>query len=146
MHSQIKPALLLIRVGFGAFLLTWGLNKILNPEGAAGIFAKYYGIDQLGTMPAVVLGSLQVAISLCIITGLFKTVSYALGVLIHGASTVSTASHLVMPFAEGSNLLFMAGLPVFTAAIGLFIARSQDTLLSVDALIGTTPEAAARTA
>lgn len=40
----------------------------------------------------------------------------------------------------------MAGLPVFTAAIGLFIARSQDTLLSVDALIGTTPEAAARTA
>lgn len=142
MDSQIKPALLLVRVGFGTFLLVWGINKILNWEAAAGIFSRFYGIDQLGSSSAILLGLLQVGISLCIILGLFKTISYGFGVLIHGVSTFATIGHLMMPFAEGSNLLFMAALPVLTSAIGLFIARAHDTLLSVDAMTGSRREAA----
>jgi putative oxidoreductase len=135
MHFSIKPALLLIRVTFGLFLLAWGVNKIVNAEGTSGIFAKFYGIDQLGMTSASILGGLQIILSLCIIAGFFRTISYGAGVLIHGVSTISTASHIAMPLAEGSNLLFMAGLPVFGAIVALFMVRQHDTLLSVDAII-----------
>ncbi|WP_405401252.1 hypothetical protein [Paracoccus sp. Ld10] len=126
----------MIRVTFGLFLLAWAANKMLNAEGTISIFARFYGVESLGETSAFVIGGLQVALSLCIIAGLFKTVTYGAGVLIHGASTLSTASHIAMPLAEGSNLLFMAGLPVFAAAIALFLLRRDDTLMSVDALTG----------
>lgn len=135
MHPSVKLALLLMRVTFGLFLLAWGVNKIVNAEGTSGIFAKFYGVEQLGMTSASVLGGLQIVLSLCIIAGFFKTISYGAGLLIHGVSTIATAGHIAMPLAEGSNLLFMAGLPVLGAILGLFILRQHDTLFSLDAAV-----------
>ncbi|RJE78941.1 hypothetical protein [Paracoccus sp. JM45] len=132
MQSNVKIALLLIRVTFGLFLLVWGLDKILNTDHVAAVFSKFYGIGALAGSVAMILGVLQVLLSLAIITGLFKTVTYGAAVLIHGGSTIATAGHILMPMAEGSNLLFMAGLPIMGAVLGLFIARKEDTLFSLD--------------
>lgn len=132
MHASTKSALFLTRVGFGVFLLVWGLNKLVDPAGTASVFAKFYGIENLGQVLSFVLGVAQVSISVLIIAGLFRTLSYGIGVAIHGISTFSTAPHLLLPFAEGSNLLFMAGLPVLLSAVGLFLARSHDTFWSLD--------------
>lgn len=134
MPSNLRLSLLLIRVTFGLFLLAWAANKIVNAEGTISIFARFYNLEGLGATSALVLGGLQVALCLCIIAGLFKTVTYGAGVLIHSISTLSTAGHIAMPLAEGSNLLFMAGLPVLAAAISLFLLRRDDTLMSIDAL------------
>ncbi|MBU2958342.1 DoxX family membrane protein [Paracoccus sp. 1_MG-2023] len=134
MHSSVKIALLLIRVTFGLFLLAWGLNKIVNPAATSGIFAKFYGIESLGAASSMIAGGLQVVLAVAIILGLFKTISYGAGLAVHGLSTISTAGHILMPLAEGSNLLFMAGLPIFGAILALFIARREDTLLSIDTM------------
>jgi putative oxidoreductase len=136
MQSSPALALLLTRLGFGAFLLVWGLNKIVNPAHTQAIFDNFYGIGGLSAPLAVVLGLLQVGLSLMIIAGLYRTLSYGLGVVIHAASTIATAPHLLLPFAEGSNLLFMAAVPVLLSAIGLFLARNADTLLSLDGYLG----------
>ncbi|ESR24642.1 hypothetical protein [Lutibaculum baratangense] len=135
MIPSSQVALLLTRIGFALFLLVWGLNKILNPTGTAAIFSGFYGVDGLAPMLSTVLGTIQIAISLAIFVALWKTISYGLGVAIHGVSTVSTAPHLLLPLAEGSNLLFMAGLPVLLSAVGLFIARSEDRILSLDEML-----------
>ncbi|WP_411958512.1 DoxX family membrane protein [Paracoccus homiensis] len=132
MHLSVKIALLAIRVSFGLFLLVWGLNKFVNPEGTSGIFAKFYGIEGLGAASSMIAGGLQVALSVAIILGLFKTITYGTGLAIHAVSTLATASHILLPLAEGSNLLFMAGLPILGAIFGLFVARRDDTLLALD--------------
>ncbi|MDB6178717.1 hypothetical protein PAF17_14560 [Paracoccus sp. Z330] len=134
MQSTVQPALLLIRVTFGLFLLAWGANKLVDTQGTSGIFAKFYGIEQLATSGSLIAGGLQILLSLAIIAGAYKTISYGIGVVIHGISTIATAGHILMPLAEGSNLLFMAGLPIMGAILGLFIARKHDTFLSFDAL------------
>jgi uncharacterized membrane protein YphA (DoxX/SURF4 family) len=134
MQSTVQLALLLIRVTFGLFLLVWGLDKIMNTDHVVAVFSKFYGIGALAGSAAMVLGVLQILLSLAIIAGLYKTVTYGAAVLIHGGSTIATAGHILMPLAEGSNLLFMAGLPLMGAVLGLFIARQHDTLFSLDSL------------
>jgi putative oxidoreductase len=133
MHTSPQFALLMIRIGFGLFLLVWALNKLVNPQGTAGIFANFYGWSELGASMSFALGLLQMALAALIMSGTFKTVSYGAGLLVHGASTVSTLPHLLLPFAEGSNLLFWASVPVLFGALGLFLSRQADTLLSLDA-------------
>lgn len=132
MHASPQFALLLTRLGFGLFLAIWGANKLLNPQGTQRIFEVFYGWSGLGTSMSVLLGALQIVLGLAIMTGFVKTISYGLGVLIHAVSTFATLSHLLMPFAKGSNLLFFAAVPVLLAAVGLFLAREADTLFNLD--------------
>lgn len=132
MTKSPRFALFLIRISFGAFIALWGLSKIMNPGGAEQLFATYYGVEGLGALAAVGLGAGQVLIGLAIVAGLARTISYGLGVAIHGASTLATLPHLIMPLADGSNLLFWTGVPVLFAAIGLFLARHEDRLFSLD--------------
>jgi putative oxidoreductase len=108
------------------------LNKLLNPAHASAIFQNFYHLPALSAAAAAVLGVAQVLVSLAIIAGFLRTVSYGPGVVIHATSTLATLPHLLLPFGEGSNLLFMAGVPVLAGAVGLFLARHADTLLSAD--------------
>jgi len=134
MQSTVQLSLLLIRVTFGLFLLVWGLDKLLNADHVAAVFSKFYGIGELAASAGMVLGIAQVLLSLAIIAGLYKTVTCGAAVLIHGGSTIATAGHIFMPLAEGSNLLFMAGLPIMGAVLALFISRKHDTLFSLDSV------------
>jgi len=132
MRASPEIALFLVRVSFGIFIALWGLNKVLNPEASAAIFAAFYGFEGLDWGVSVVLGLGQVAIGLMIAVGLYATFSYGAGIVIHGVSTMATLGHLLVPFAEGSNLVFWAAVPVLAGALGLFLARDFDTFLSVD--------------
>lgn len=136
MPNSSSVAFLLVRLGFGVFILVWGLNKLINPTHTQAIFENFYYVSDLSSQLGMLLGILQVGVALLIISALYKTFAYGLGVAIHGTSTIATAPHLLLPFADGSNLLFMAGLPVLLSAIGLFVARDADTLLSLDAHFG----------
>jgi len=133
MTASPQVMLLLTRIGFGAFIALWGLNKIIRPEAAQAIFGAHYGIEGLGLMLAYGLGTVQTVIGAAIVLGVFRTVSYGLGLAIHGAGTLATLPHFVMPFAESSNLVFWASVPVLLGALGLFLSRHHDSLLSLDA-------------
>jgi putative oxidoreductase len=133
MRTSPALALLLVRVGFGVLLLVWGLSKIVNPGHTQMLFEMFYRIEGLGVAASMTLGALQSLLSLAIIAGFLKAFTYGLGLALHAVSTLATAPHLLLPLADGSNILFMAGLPVLLAAIGLFLAREHDTLLSLDA-------------
>lgn len=61
--------------------------------------------------------------------GLWKTVTYGLGLVIHAISTIATIPQLLDPFGE--NHLFIAGIPVLAAFAALFLLRRHDTLWTV---------------
>lgn len=125
--------LLILRLGLGVFLLLWSIDKLVAPQGAVNIFQFFYDIG-ISINVAYVLGVLELVVSLAIIAGLLKTYSYGLGLLVHATSTAVSYQQLLEPF--GSNRVFIAGIPVLAAFIALFLLRRQDTLLSVDRLLG----------
>jgi hypothetical protein len=124
------PALLILRVGLGVFLLLWSIDKLVAPEQTVMIFSHFYSLS-IGATVARVIGVAELLLSVSIILGFRKTISYGLGTALHAVSTLSTTDQLLSPF--GKNHLFIAALPVLAAFVALFLLRKQDRLLCIDA-------------
>jgi len=130
-HTRIANALLLLRLGVFLVILMWTLDKFINPDHAAGIFANFYGLDGWGPTLFMVLGALELIVLIGFLIGFMKTWTYGIILLIHGISTLSTWNQLLNPF-DGPNLLFFAGVPMLAACWALFSLRDLDTRFTVD--------------
>lgn len=129
-RDRLAPALLLLRIGLGVFLLLWSVDKMVAPEQTAKIFQHFYKTPlPVGVAPAV--GALEAALSLALLAGLWRTWTYGAALVLHAISTLSTWERLLAPFGE--NHLFIAALPVLAAFVALFLLRHEDTLLALDA-------------
>lgn len=120
-----KIALLVLRYGLGLFLLLWGVDKFIDPEGTVKIFQVFYKTT-VGTNAAYVFGTLEIILAIAILAGLWRTYTYGLGMVLHGISTVSSWRQM-LPFTDAYNHLFLAGLPVLAGFIALFLMRRKDT-------------------
>jgi len=90
-------AILLLRLGLGWFLLVWAVNKILAPGQYAKIWDYFHGIAIGPDMPYY-MGAAQIALSLAIMLGVFRTASYALGFVAHGVTVAVVLPSLLAPF------------------------------------------------
>lgn len=124
--NRLAVSLALFRVSTAVLFAVWAFQKILLPEGAAGVFAKYYSAD-IATSLIVALGIAQLAVIAGFALGAFKRVTYGAILLMHLASTLVTIPNLLNPF-QSPNLLFYAGLPVLAGLVGLYLLRDSDTL------------------
>ncbi len=124
-NAKLLWALFLLRLGLGLFLLLWGLDKIIAPEIAVMVFSRFYYVD-IGISAAMLIGALEIVLSLLMILGFYRTITYGLGLLVHTISTLSTLRELLSPF--GPNHLFIAGIPILFAFLTLFLLRDFDTL------------------
>ncbi len=129
MADTLRPALLLIRVSLGLFMLQWAFEKVFAPEKTVGIFSHFYMME-ISPEIAMALGVPQILLSVAIIAGLWKTYSYGAGMIIHGIATLSTYQQLLNPY-EGGNHLFIAAVPVLAAFIALFMLRDKDRLFAL---------------
>ncbi len=127
---QLAVALLILRIALAVFLLLFGIDKLVAAETTISVFAHYYGLS-ISTPVTHAAGVLEILLSLAMLAGLWKAITYGLGLLLHAISTLVTYEQLLSPFGE--NHLFIAGLPVLAAFIALFLLRRQDTLLSLAA-------------
>lgn len=125
----LRPALFVLRLSLGGFLLLWGIDKLLEPFATMITFRSFYQLGLNSTF-AYAFGIAEISLALCIIAGLYKTLSYGLGLLLHTTSVVVTHRQWLDPFGE--NHLFIAALPVLGAFFVLFMLRYADTLLSLD--------------
>ena len=128
--NKIGPALFMLRVGLGVFLLLWSIDKLIAPESTVTIFSHFYSLS-ISVSLARVIGVAELLLSVSIILGFRKTITYGLGTALHAVSTLSTYDQLLSPF--GRNHLFIAALPVLAAFVALFLLRKQDRLLCIDA-------------
>jgi len=80
-------------------------------------------------------GALEILLAVAILAGLWKTLSYGLGLALHAVSTLVTYRELLAPFGE--NHLFLAAIPALAAFIALFLLRRHDTFWNVSRAPGT---------
>jgi putative oxidoreductase len=122
-------ALAVLRVSLGVFLLTWGLEKFAIPAATVGIWAKFYGVGLAASLVPLV-GALESALALGITAGLWRRISYGLGLLVHCVSVLSSWRQMLDPWglrAGGPpNHLFLAGVPVLAGFVALYLLRSRD--------------------
>lgn len=132
--TKLEISLLILRLSIAAFLLVWALDKIIIPEHARAVFAKFYLLSNLPLLTLKLLGVAQVAVILVFAIGLAKTWSYGAIFIMHAVSTVSTYPHIIHPFSEGRQLLFWAAVPVLAATLSLFLLRDRDRLLTISSV------------
>jgi putative oxidoreductase len=136
MNENTKPklavALLLMRLGVGIVFLMWTIDKLMNPEHAARVFAAFYMIPSLSVAASYTLGTLQMILVLAFLTGTLKRYSYMAIFVMHLISTLSTYARYFDPWTA-QNLLFFAAFPMLAACWALWSLRDQDTILSFDA-------------
>jgi len=123
-NREIPAALLILRLGLGAFLLLFGIDKLVAPATAVEVMTQYYGLTIAHGM-VLAAGVLEILLGLAFLAGWWKTLSYGLGLLLHAVSTLATYRELLTPF--GANHLFLAAIPVLAAFIALFLLRRYDT-------------------
>ncbi len=127
-NGELPVALLILRLGLGVFLLLFGIDKLVAPATTVEVLAQFYGLVVSHGM-VYAAGALEILLGLAFLAGLWKTLSYGLGLLLHAVSTLATYQELLSPFGE--NHLFLAAIPVLAAFLALFLLRRQDTLWSM---------------
>lgn len=146
-EASLRPALLILRITLGVFLLQWGLEKIFYPQYSMAINKVFYfGIIPNTAGVWMVIGILQSLLAVAIIAGFQKKYTYLAGFIIHGLSTVSSWGRLIAPwktweiidparsmepFGYPSNHLFMTAIPVLAAFWLIWRNRHLDTLGSI---------------
>jgi putative oxidoreductase len=130
-NNRLPLSLLFLRIGVFIVMFVWALDKIVQPDHAAAVFANFYLLEGMAAGVLAAIGVIQIVIYLAFLGGLFRTWTYGLVLAMHTVSTLSSYQQYLDPF---NNLLFFAAWPMLAACIALFLMRDSDTLWSVDAM------------
>jgi putative oxidoreductase len=125
---RIPLALLVLRVFLAIFLLQWGIEKLILPSAAASIARGFYGV----TLPAFgsyALGIAELILSLALLFGIYRTISYGLSLLVHTVTVVVSWRQLFDPWglAKVGNHLWISTWPTWGGFAALFLMREWDS-------------------
>jgi putative oxidoreductase len=125
---RIPAALLILRLFLGIFLLQWSIEKLMLPDAAARIASGFYGL----TLPApasYALGVAELILSLALLLGVYRTVSYGLSLLVHTVTVVVSWRQLFDPWglAKIGNHLWLSTWPTWGGFAALFLMRERDS-------------------
>jgi putative oxidoreductase len=123
--TNLRRALLILRITLGIFLLQWGVEKFVVPGNTPAIWGYFYGLSVPQVM-AYVFGAGEIAIAIGMILGVFRTWIYGAAVLLHALSVIVSWRQLIAPWADPYSHLFIAGVPVLGAFIALYVLRHND--------------------
>lgn len=127
---QEPLGLLILRLGLAWFLFVWAVNKILAPVQYQKVWGYFHGID-IGTTLPFVMGGLQIAICVAIVAGLWRTIVYALGFIMHSVTIVVISPSLIAPFVITDGFPTNRNQAIAVAAwagfAALWLLRNRDT-------------------
>lgn len=115
-RTRLSTALLILRLGIGAFLIVWASLKFLRPEWMGNVFRGTYGLTWLkkdvglnfagmefGFVDiAYAVGTLQMLLVILFILGLWRTLTYGAVTIMHGTGIIGALL--------SGGLLFKGGL------------------------------------
>jgi putative oxidoreductase len=128
LSKALFRALLVLRIALGLFLLQWGIEKFVVPQSNVFIWSQFYGID-VSVALGYALGVGEVAIALCMILGVFRTIVYGAALFLHAVTVLVTWRQLLDPWGDPINHLFTAAVPVLGGFLALFLLRHWDRSL-----------------
>ena len=131
MESKLVLSLFLLRVGVGIVFFMWTIDKLLNPEHIARVFAAFYMIPSLSTITSYAIGATQLVVVLAFLSGALKRYSYAAIFIMYLISTVSTYGNYFDPW-PGINFLFFAAFPMLAACWALWSLRDYDIFFAIE--------------
>ena len=118
-------AQLALRITLGLFLLQWGVEKFVVPQSNVVIWEYFYGVN-VSQAVGYAFGVAEIAIALCMILGVFRTIVYGAALLLHAVTVLVTWRQLIDPWGDPMNHLFTAGVPVLGGFLALFLLRHWD--------------------
>lgn len=124
-NAIIYRALFFLRFGLGIYLLLFGIDKIVAPEQTIKLFSEIYLLT-ISSSVSMMIGACEIVLSLFILLGAFKTLTYGLGLLLQTLATLALHEQLFSPF--GAHNVFIANLPLVFAFLALFLLRDFDKL------------------
>jgi len=126
--KRIPAALFILRFFLAIFLLQWSIEKLILPDAAARIARSFYGVT-LPVEGSYALGIAELIVSLALLLGFYRTVSYGLSLLIHTVTVVVSGRQLFDPWGlekVGSHL-WISTWPTWGGFAALFLMREWDT-------------------
>ena len=125
---RIPTALLILRFFLGIFLLQWSIEKLILPDAAARIASSFYGV-MLPASASYLLGVAELILSLALLFGFYRTVSYGLSLLVHTVTVVVSWRQLFDPWglAKIGNHLWLSTWPTWGGFAALFLMREWDS-------------------
>jgi putative oxidoreductase len=128
LDNRIPAALLILRFFLGIFLLQWSIEKLILPNAAASIARGFYGVT-LPVAASYALGVGELILSLALLVGFYRTVSYGLALLVHTVTVIVSWRQLFDPWglAKVGSHLWIATWPTWGGFAALFLMRAWDT-------------------
>jgi len=125
--KQTAVALLILRFSLGIFLLQWSIEKLILPSATIRIAQGFYSVS-LPVAGSYALGIAELILSLALLFGAYRTISYGLSLLVHTVTVLVSLRQLFDPFglAKVGNHLWIATWPTWGAFAALFLMRSSD--------------------
>jgi putative oxidoreductase len=125
---RIPAGLLILRFFLAIFLLQWSIEKLILPDAAARIASSFYGV-MLPASASYVLGVAELILSLALLFGFYRTVSYGLSLLVHTVTVVVSWRQLFDPWglAKIGNHLWLSTWPTWGGFAALFLMREWDS-------------------
>jgi len=124
---RTATALLILRFFLSIFLLQWSVEKLVLPSATLRIAQSFYGIS-LPQAGSYALGVAELVLSLALLFGLYRTISYGLALLVHTVTVIVSWRQLLDPYgvAKVGNHLWIATWPTWGAFAALFLMRDRD--------------------
>lgn len=124
---RIPAALLILRFFLGTFLLQWSVEKLILPDAAVRIARNFYGVS-LSVEGSYALGIAELIVSLALLLGFYRTISYGLALMIHTATVIVSWRQLFDPYglAKVGSHLWIATWPTWGGFAALFLMRAWD--------------------
>lgn len=125
--KRIATALLILRFFLAIFLLQWSIEKLILPSATIRIAENFYGVS-LPVGVAYALGVAELILSVALLFGVYRTISYGLSLLVHTVTVLVSWRQLFDPFgfAKVGNHLWIATWPTWGAFAALFLLRDRD--------------------
>ena len=134
----------ILRLGMGAFIAAWGLDKLMATEVGQRIFSGAYSVD-LGATLVQVAGVAELVLGLALAAGLLRVAAAWVVLAINVASTLSVWRQILDPWGalgltkgEGVNHLFLASI-VVVAASAVLVLNARDDTATLDRRLGISP-------
>jgi putative oxidoreductase len=124
---RAATGLLILRFFLGIFLLQWSLEKLILPGATIRIAQNFYGVS-LPEWASYALGVAELILSLALLVGAYRTISYGLSLLVHTVTVVVSWRQLFDPFglAKVGSHLWISTWPTWGAFAALFLMREWD--------------------
>ncbi len=123
--KKLPFALLTLRLSVFLVMLVWTLDKLVAPDHAAGVFARFYGLGGVAQPVIYAIGAGELVIILAFVLGVARRLTYGAVLAFHAVTTFASFP-MYLNVAQGR--LFYAAWPMLAACFTLFLLRDADVL------------------